>query len=106
MNGYSVGYMPIEYKERVGSSKFTFVKDTYNYLMQVIRMVMYFDPLRVFLPICLSLFALGFFSSVYNLITKGGLEQSDVLIFVIAVLVGVIGLLSDLIVMQTKKNNY
>ena len=49
-HGYSVKYWPIDYSERAGSSKFHWWSDTRRYLLQVIRMMLSFNPLRVFLP--------------------------------------------------------
>ncbi|MGA7269450.1 MAG: glycosyltransferase family 2 protein, partial [Acidimicrobiia bacterium] len=49
-NGHSVQYIPIEYKKRAGRSKFHWWRDTQEYLLQVVRLVMTFNPLRVFLP--------------------------------------------------------
>src|SRR5690606_32486069 len=39
-NGYSVKYVPIEYKSRAGRSKFHWLADTRRYILQVVRMVL------------------------------------------------------------------
>ncbi len=103
-NGHSVGYLPIPYRKRVGASKFHFVRDTYQYLLQVIRIIMYFDPLRVFLPVSFLLAMVGVATSFLNFRRTGGIEQSDIVIFMSAIMVWVIGLLADLIVMQSRKD--
>ena len=103
-NGYSVGYIPIDYHKRVGKSKFRAIKDTRQYLVQVIRMVMLFNPLKVFLPISLILLGLGTLSAILNVTKTGGIQQMDLILFLFAVMVGVIGLLADLIVIQHKAN--
>ncbi|MFH1888986.1 MAG: glycosyltransferase family 2 protein [Candidatus Omnitrophota bacterium] len=102
-NGYDVGYMPIDYRKRIGKSKFHPVRDTYAYFIQVIRMITYFSPLRVFLPISLFLFSVGIVSAVINIFSSGGLQQMDVIIILFAVMIGAIGLLADSIVIQHKK---
>lgn len=102
-NGLSVGYVSVPYAKRLGRSKFRPLGDTYAYILQVIRMVMYFDPLRVFLPLSLALFLTGLASSLRSIFyLEGGLQQSDIIIFLTAVMVAVIGLLADLIVVQSK----
>src|SRR4051794_26198474 len=58
-NGYSVKYVPIEYSERAGESKFHWWKDTRRYITQVVRMVLSYNPLKVFLPLAFSLLAVG-----------------------------------------------
>ena len=50
-NQHDVHYVPIEYAKRSGTSKFHFVRDAYRYLLQVLRMVMYFNPLKVLMPL-------------------------------------------------------
>ena len=54
MNGYEVRYVPISYKARAGRSKFHWFRDTSRYVLQVIRMILTYDPLRVALPIDLA----------------------------------------------------
>ena len=54
-NGHPVKYVPIDYFKRAGRSKFHPFKDAYSYLLQVLRMVMYFNPLRVLMPVALTL---------------------------------------------------
>jgi len=58
-HGYSVKYWPIEYHERAGRSKFHWWRDTHRYLLQVVRMIVSFNPLRLFLPLGLFLSVLG-----------------------------------------------
>ena len=50
-NGYSVRYVPIDYFPRAGKSKFHWWRDTKRYLLQVVRMALSYNPLKVFLPI-------------------------------------------------------
>jgi polyisoprenyl-phosphate glycosyltransferase len=50
-NGHGVKYVPIDYFKRAGRSKFHPFKDAYNYIIQVLGMVMYFNPLRVLMPV-------------------------------------------------------
>ena len=50
---------PIDYHKRAGSSKFHWRRDTRRYLAQVIRLVLSYDPLRVFMPIGMVLIVIG-----------------------------------------------
>jgi hypothetical protein len=49
--GYAVTYLPINYRRRAGRSKIRPIADTISFTKLIIRTVLYFDPLRVFLPI-------------------------------------------------------
>jgi hypothetical protein len=98
-NGYSVRYIPIEYRERSGESKFHWWRDTKRYLTQVIRMVLTFNPLRVFLPIGTAMIFVALSKLSYDLITKDLYVTTNTLLMIFAAFqVLVIGLLADLIV--------
>lgn len=97
-NGYAVKYIPTTYHKRIGKSKFHPLKDTLNYVNTVIRMVMYFKPLRVFMPLAMVLFAGAVISSVMSFRHTGSLQESDIIIFMTAFIMAAIGLLADLIV--------
>ena len=66
-NGYSVKYVPIDYFPRAGTSKFHWWRDTKRYLLQVVRMTLSYNPLKVFLPIGWLLLALGLAKLGYRL---------------------------------------
>ncbi len=97
-NGYAVKYIPTQYHKRIGQSKFHPIKDTASYLNTVVRMVMYFKPLRVFMPLAGILIAFGIFKSIGSLAFTSTLQESDIIIFMTALMVAVLGLIADLIV--------
>jgi glycosyltransferase involved in cell wall biosynthesis len=104
-NGHAVRWEPIDYRERIGQSKFHPVKDAARYMGTVVRIVMYFRPLRVFVPLALGVGALavvkGFWS--WQISAKHTLQESDIIIALAAVMIGVVGLLADLIVAQRRE---
>ena len=57
--GYRVTFVPIDYYARQGRSKIRPVYDTLNFLQLIVRTVLYFNPLRVFLPLSLFFFGAG-----------------------------------------------
>ena len=102
-NGYSVKHIPIDYRPREGRSKFHWWTDTKRYIRQVIRMIMSFNPLRIFLPISLGLTALGTTKLVYDWVTRDfHLATNTLLIFFAAFQMLAIGLLADLIVRSNR----
>ncbi len=102
-DGYSVAFVPIDYYARTGRSTFHPIRDTYNYLVAVLRAITYFNPLKVFLPLSILLMSAGVLKTIYDLVSQGRIKESDVTLITIGVLIGVLGLLADLIVMQSKK---
>lgn len=102
-NGYSVKYVPIDYFPRAGRSKFHWWSDTKRYLLQVVRMVLSYNPLKVFLPIGTVLLLVGIGKLAYDFSTKEfHVATNTLLIFFAALQVITVGLLADLVVRATK----
>lgn len=98
-NQHDVKYVPISYAKRSGTSKFHFVKDAYRYILQVLRMVMYFNPLKVLMPLALWLVGIGLAKGVFDLIAHPvRFAVNTVLIFITGMIIGTLALLADLIV--------
>lgn len=96
---YGVRYVPIEYAKRSGSSKFHFFGDAYRYLLQVLRMVMYFDPLKVLMPIALVLLGGGMVKGTVDLFIHDlRITTNATLLFVTGLIIAAVALLADLIV--------
>ncbi len=99
MNQHAVGFLETEYYKRAGKSKFGFVSDAYRYLLQVLRMIMYFNPLKVLMPVALWLLGIGFVKTVIDVIRYNfRVTTSSVLLLVTGLLIGSVALLADLIV--------
>lgn len=102
-NGYSVKYIPIEYGKRAGESKFHPVKDTRRYGTQVVRMVLSYNPLRIFMPVGLTLFAIGLGKGIADVARYDFRITTNTLILLFASMqIIVIGLLADLVVRVSK----
>lgn len=102
-NGYSIKYVPIDYFERSGRSKFHPWTDTKRYILQVVRMVLSYNPLKVFMPLGVLLAAIGTAKLGYDLIDKNLRVASNTLLLLFAAFqVIAIGLLADLVVRVTK----
>ncbi|WP_018653471.1 glycosyltransferase family 2 protein [Actinomadura flavalba] len=98
-NQHPVRYVPIEYAKRAGKSKFHFTKDAYRYILQVLRMVMYFNPLKVLMPLALTLLLVGFVKGIYdNVINFAYFANNTIMIFVSGLIIASLALLADLIV--------
>jgi hypothetical protein len=101
-NGYAVNYLPIDYYRRKGRSSFHPLRDTYNYLSLVVRTIVYFNPLKVFLPVSLLLLLVGGGKMIYDIITYNWhLAPSTVTLILAGVQIGALGMLADLIVRRS-----
>ncbi|MDA1015484.1 MAG: glycosyltransferase family 2 protein [Planctomycetota bacterium] len=92
---HRVVYEPIEYLKRVGHSKIRPV-DFFNFLILVLRTIVLFNPLKVFVPAGCFLAAVGAGSLVYDVYTWN-LSDSTVMTILAAMMIWSIGLLADMI---------
>jgi polyisoprenyl-phosphate glycosyltransferase len=98
-NQHAIDYLPIGYAKRAGTSKFHFIKDAYRYILQVLRMVMYFNPIKVLMPLALWIFFFGLVKGVVDIARYHlRLTTSTLLLLLTGLMIGSIALLADLIV--------
>jgi glycosyltransferase involved in cell wall biosynthesis len=98
-NQRDVVYVPIDYAKRAGKSKFRFVTDAYRYILQVLRMVMYFNPLKVLMPPAIWLVGIGVIKAAFDIAVHPlRLAENTVLLFLSGLIIGSLALLADLIV--------
>ncbi len=102
-NGYAVKYVPTVYRPRIGQSKFHPIKDTAAYFNTVLRMVLLFRPLKVFLPLAALLIAAGIASSAWNLCRSGALAETDIIVMVAGFMTCMLGLLAEVVVAQHRR---
>jgi len=96
-NGYRVQFVPVNYRVRRGRSKIRPIRDTLVFIQLIIRTVMYFEPLKVFLPVSLILFAAAIAALIHRILVGKGLLVVSVILFMAAIQVLVVGMLADLI---------
>lgn len=97
-NDYRIRFQPIDYHPRTGKSKIKPVSDTFGFFLTIIRTIMYFNPLKIFLPISAGMFSLAVVILLYSGFVMHQVMDVTVLILMsVAIQVAVIGLLADLI---------
>ena len=96
-NRYNVMYLPVDYHKRSGFSKIHPIKDTLNFLVLIIRTIMYFNPLKIFLPFSLFLFLTAFGLMMYRIFFGKGFMVTSMVMFGAAFQILAIGMLADLI---------
>jgi hypothetical protein len=94
-NGHLVLWEPIEYVERTGDSK---IRPSHfaSFVLLVVRAIVLFNPLKVFLPIGAVLFLIGVGKLVQDLYREN-LSETAVMAFLAAIVVWSVGLLADMI---------
>ena len=93
--GYSVAFEPVEARQRAGESKIQLTTDGPKFFLIILRVMTIFSPLRVFMPVALLSFLLGAGYAVYTIITEVHVTNSSVLLITFAVMVLLVGLVSE-----------
>jgi len=101
-NGYSVSYIPVDYYKREGRSKIRPVKDTLNFILLIVRTIMYFNPLKIFLPLSLVLFLMGVSLLIIRIFVAKILISVTIFSLLSSFIVLSLGLLADLIDRRTR----
>jgi hypothetical protein len=96
--GFRVKYTPINYNKREGKSKIRPIYDTLNFTKLIIRTIMYFDPLRIFLPLSVAFVGLSILVGLGTYLWLGQLwDTTTVLLFVTGVQILITGMLADML---------
>jgi glycosyltransferase involved in cell wall biosynthesis len=92
-NDHDIKYVPIDYHARLGKSKIR-PRHAYDFLLLILRTIVFFNPLKVFIPIGLILASLGLGKFIYD-VTLGNISESALLGILGALIVWAVGLLAD-----------
>jgi hypothetical protein len=92
-NGHPVEYVAIDYHARLGESKIR-ARHAYDFTLLVLRVIIYFNPLKVFIPAGAFLAAAGLAKLAYDIV-RDNLSESAVLALLGALIVWAVGLLAD-----------
>ncbi len=102
-NDRLVKYVAVPYRRRIGRSKFHPLKDTAAYLGTVIRMVLYFRPMKVFLPLSMLVAGMGFAKSFLSFRLTGSMQESDVVLLTAGFMTAMFGMLAEVIVAHHRR---
>ncbi len=93
--GYSVAFEPIEAEQRVGTSKIKFARDGAKFFLILLKIITIFSPLKVFVPVSVVTFATGSLYAVWTIWTQSHITNSSVLLIMLAVVIFLVGLVSE-----------
>jgi glycosyltransferase involved in cell wall biosynthesis len=94
-HGFSVLYIPIEINKRVGTSTVK-ISDGFQTINLIIRMIMLFSPLKIFVPCSFIFFVLTLISLYVDLfIYNFNLSEMTLIFFIASIMLFFIGLLAD-----------
>ncbi len=100
-SAYAVAYEPLTVHQRVGKSHIRPVRDGIRFLLIIFKIATLYSPLKLFIPASVLFFALGLGNYLYTYVTSHRLTNMSVLLFSAAVIVFLIGLISEQITALT-----
>ena len=105
-HGYDIATLPITVSERVGrKSNVKFIKDGTKTLLLIFRIIMLFNPMKIFLPLSVCCGALGAGWTFLGIVTRFKIPNGGVLLLVFSLLLFMIGLVSDQVSMLNLREN-
>ena len=95
--GYDVKFVPIEVHPRVGKSQVKQVRDGFQTIMLILRVIMLFNPLRFFMPFSMFFMSSSLTYGIYKILTNDsqGFPVGAYLIFSVGVIGVPLGLIAD-----------
>ena len=102
-NEYVVKYIKIPYFKRIGKSTFHPIKDTYNYFLMIIKTMLFFNPLKILMPLAIIITLWGLEKFIYDWQVHNDVRESDIMIILTGLIIAVLSLLADLIISAHKK---
>ena len=93
--GYSVKYIPVQTRYRIGNSKIRLLRDGLSFLLILLRIGTLFRPLRIFIPVTLAVFLPGLVLATYRLAIGRPWTIPVVISFTAALLLFALGLISE-----------
>jgi len=93
--GYSVRFEPVNAAQREGVSKIRLGPDGVQFFMILLKVITIFSPLRIFLPVSFVAFLVGSGYAAWTILTQSHVTNSSVLLILFAVVVFLVGLVSE-----------
>ncbi len=93
--GYPVAYVPIFAGKRKGKSHIRIVHDGFRFILIILKIGTLYAPFKFFLPISLAFFCTGLSYYLYTYITLQRFTNMSALLIITAILVFLMGLLSE-----------
>lgn len=94
-SAYPVTYVPIKAAQRIGKSHIRPVRDGIRFLLIIFKIATLYSPLKLFVPASAAFFVLGCLNYAWTFIRQGRLTNMSTLMWSAAVIVFLIGLISE-----------
>ncbi|OAI14401.1 MULTISPECIES: glycosyltransferase family 2 protein [Methylomonas] len=103
-SGFPVAYVSIHAGSRIGKSHIRLLHDGLRFFIIILRIGVLFSPMRLFLPISGSIFGVGVAYYAYTYLTENRFTNMSAVLFLSALLIFMIGIVSEQISSLHYKN--
>jgi glycosyltransferase involved in cell wall biosynthesis len=100
-SAYAVAYHPIPVAKRIGTSHIRPLRDGLRFLLIIFKIATLYSPVKLFAPASLLFFLTGLGYYTYTFVTEGRFTNMSMLLLSAAVIVFLIGLVSEQITSLT-----
>ena len=104
-SGYPIRFESIPVAKRIGKSHIRPIRDGVRFLVIIFKIATLYSPLKIFLPISATFFATGVGYYAFTYFTSGRFTNMSMLIISAAVIIFLIGLISEQITALTYSNS-
>lgn len=103
--GYSIAYEPIMAPKRIGKSHIRLVRDGLRFFLIIFKIGTLYSPLKVFVPISILFFLIASAYYGYTFTLSHRFTNMSALLYINAIVIFLIGLVSEQITALTFKDN-
>jgi hypothetical protein len=100
-SAYAVAYEPVPVQKRIGKSHLRPIRDGIRFLLIIFKIATLYSPLKLFVPVSALFFLLGCGHYAYTFYETGRFTNMSTLLLSAAVIVFLIGLISEQITALT-----
>jgi glycosyltransferase involved in cell wall biosynthesis len=104
-SAYAIAYEPLAVHKRVGKSHIRPLRDGMRFLLIIFKIATLYGPLKLFVPVSVVFFFLGLANYLYTYFLFGRLTNMSTLMWSAAVIVFLIGLISEQITALTYRRD-
>ncbi len=104
-SAYPVAYVPIKAARRIGRSHIRPLRDGIRFLLIIFKIATLYSPLKLFAPAAVAFFALGCINYLWTYLHWGRLTNGSTLLWSAAVIIFLIGLVSEQITALTYRRD-
>lgn len=104
-SAYPVSYLPIPVSSRIGKSHIRPIRDGVRFLLIIFKIATLYSPLKLFVPAAAGFFFLGLGDYIYTFVTQHRFTNMSALLLSAAVIVFLIGLVSEQVTALTYRRH-